>query len=96
MDYDWGRISPDDYLNVIGLTASHPEPRLRPWPRFVLILFLLPMPFLTRYTQSFVMALQMFLLCLAHILMDRVPATSFTHTHTSLRDDQSFAVNDAR
>src|SRR5215469_3702032 len=73
-------------LIVIGLTSSHSGSQFRLLPQLVVLAVLLPSPLLTPYAASFILIVQILLVCIVQMwLLAKRPKGSFLHVTARLR-----------
>jgi low temperature requirement protein LtrA len=73
-------------LIVIGLTSSHSGSQFRLLPQLVVLAVLLPSPLLAPYSASFILIVQILLVCIVQMwLLAKRPKGSFLHVTARLR-----------
>ena len=67
-------------LILVGLTSKHREADLPAWLRLLLLLTLLPAPWLSRVAPSCVLVVQVLLICAVQVGLGRAMAYAFNRT----------------
>ena len=65
---------------LVGLTSKHREADLPAWLRFLLLLTLLPAPWLSRVAPSCVLLVQVLLICAVQVALGRAMAYTSNRT----------------